>query len=45
MNEALEVLERYFKLTQEPNEDGTVNDNPEWDNGFQSAMAVIRGQL
>jgi hypothetical protein len=36
-------LESYFELAQEPNEDGTANDNPEWDNGFQAAMALIKG--
>jgi len=45
MKQALEVLQRYFELTQEPNEDGTVNENPEWDRGYQAAMAIIRGQL
>lgn len=45
MKKALEALERYFELTKEPNEDGTVNNNPEWDRGFQAAMAIIRGQI
>ena len=39
----LEGLQRYLELTQEPNEDGTATDNPEWDRGFQAAMALVRG--
>lgn len=45
MKDALKVLENYFELTQEPNEDGTTDDNPEWDKGFQAAMAIIRNQI
>jgi hypothetical protein len=45
MKEALEAMESYFELTQEPNEDGTVTDNPEWDRGFQAAMAIVRNQI
>jgi len=45
MKEALEALERYFELTQEPSEDGSLNDNKEWDRGFQAAMAIIRNQI
>jgi len=41
--EILKRLESYFELTQEPNEDGTVTENPEWDRGFQAAMALVRG--
>ena len=36
------MLENYFELTQEPNEDGTVTENAEWDTGFQAAIALIR---
>ena len=45
MKNALDALQRYFELTQEPNEDGTIDENPEWDRGYQAAMAIIRGQL
>jgi len=45
VKEALEVLQRYFELTQEPNEDGTVDENPEWSRGYQAAMAIIRQQI
>lgn len=38
----IKSLESYFELTQEPNEDGTPNENPEWDRGFQAAMAIIK---
>lgn len=40
----LEALERYLNLTCEPDERGRVTDNPEWDNGFQAAMAIIKGE-
>lgn len=39
---ANKILQSYFDLTQEPNEDGSYNDNTEWDAGFQAAMALIR---
>lgn len=42
MKQALKTLESYFELTQEPNEDGSVEANPEWDRGFQAAMAILR---
>ena len=45
MIEALKALESYYELTQEPDEDGNVTDNPEWDKGFQAAMSIIRGQI
>lgn len=39
----ISILENYFALTQEPGDDGQVTDNPEWDAGFQAAMAIIKG--
>ena len=45
MREALEALESYFELTQEPSEDGSLSYNPEWDRGYQAAMAIIRNQI
>jgi len=45
MKEALEALERYFQLIEERNEYDRINNNPEWDKGYQAAMAIIRGQL
>lgn len=38
----LMMLEMFFSLTQEPDETGKVTENPEWDNGFQSAISLIR---
>ncbi len=40
----IKQLQDYWELTFEPNEDGSIVDNPEWDNGFQAAIALIRGQ-
>ncbi len=40
----IKQLQNYFELTFEPNEDGSVVDNPEWDNGFQAAIALIKGE-
>ena len=37
-----DILGRYFQLTQEPSELGDVELNPEWDRGFQAAMAIIK---
>lgn len=37
-------LSDYFALTQEPDDRGNVTDNPEWDNGFQAALALIKGE-
>ena len=45
MREALEALERYFELTLEPSEDRFLVQNPEWDRGYQAAMAIIRNQI
>jgi hypothetical protein len=36
-------LQSYLELTLEPDEFGTVTHNPEWDAGFQAAMALVRG--
>jgi hypothetical protein len=38
----LDRLDSYLQLTREPNEAGEVTDNPEWEAGFQAAMALIR---
>jgi hypothetical protein len=37
-------LQSYFELTCEPNENGVVDENPEWDKGFQAAIALIKGK-
>jgi hypothetical protein len=39
----IKQLQDYFDLTLEPNEDGSICENPEWDNGFQVAIALIKG--
>jgi hypothetical protein len=36
-------LEAYFELSQLPGDNGT-EENPEWDNGFQAAIALIKGK-
>ena len=38
------ILKSYLELTCEPNELGEVTDNPEWDRGFQAAIALIKGE-
>jgi len=37
-------LKRYFELTQEPNLDGEIEVNEEWDCGFQAAIALINNE-
>jgi hypothetical protein len=34
-------LQAYFDMTQEPEEQGLIEKNPEWDRGFQAAMALV----
>jgi hypothetical protein len=41
----IEVLQTYFDLTQESNDAKGKSDNPEWDAGFQAAIALIRTNL
>lgn len=36
-------LKRYFELTQEADEYGKITNNPEWDRGYQAAMAIVEG--
>ena len=38
----LKMLESYFELTLEEDENGRIDDNPDWDAGYQAAMALIR---
>jgi hypothetical protein len=33
----------YYALSNEPDEFGHYNNNPEWDAGYQAAMAIIKG--
>jgi len=39
--EVIASLTSYFKLTQEPNEDGETEVNEDWDRGFQAAIAIV----
>jgi hypothetical protein len=39
----IETLLNYFELTNEPDENGVITENPEWDCGFQAAIAIIVG--
>lgn len=38
----IEMLKNYFELTLLPGDNG-VEENPEWDCGFQAAIALIKG--
>jgi hypothetical protein len=38
----LEAMRRYFELTQMPDDDGVVENNPAWDSGYQAAMAIVQ---
>lgn len=38
----IQRLNDYFDLTLMPNDTGRIEPNPEWDNGFQAAIAVIK---
>jgi len=38
----LEALTGYFELTQMPDDNGVVEDNPAWDSGYQAAMAIVQ---
>tara|TARA_B110000285_G_C14667699_1_gene398931 strand:- start:221 stop:436 length:216 start_codon:yes stop_codon:yes gene_type:complete len=40
----IEMLLTYLDLTNEPNEDGNYAEEPEWDRGFQAAIALIEEQ-
>lgn len=40
--EAVKLLQDYFDLTQAKDEHGMTDSNPEWDRGFQAAMAILR---
>jgi hypothetical protein len=35
------ALIAYLDLSKEPDEDGVVTENPEWDSGFQAAISII----
>ena len=39
------MLNSFFDLTQEPSEQKHEEPNPEWDAGFQAAIALIRTNL
>ena len=39
----VKLLNVYFELTQLPGDNGT-EENPDWDCGFQAAIALIRGE-
>ncbi len=39
----VETLQSYLALTNEPDEHGVITDSPEWDCGFQAAIALITG--
>lgn len=37
-------LEKYFELTKMPGDNG-VEQNPEWDAGFQAALSLLKAEL
>lgn len=39
----IQILKDYFELTQMPDDEGKIPNNPEWDNGFQAAIALLKG--
>jgi hypothetical protein len=39
----LKMLLSYLALTNEPDENGNHTVNPDWDAGFQAAIALIKG--
>jgi hypothetical protein len=41
---AIEILENYFELSNSFEEDEEIDPNPEWDSGFQAAMALLRNE-
>lgn len=41
----LHSLQTFFNLTQLPDDNGVIDQNPEWDNGFQAAIALIRNGI
>lgn len=46
MNEreqAIKVLEDYFDLTRYAEEHEGATPNPEWDSGYQAAIAILKG--
>ena len=42
-DESLRRLQDYFDLTQFSEKHEGAEPNPEWDRGFQAAMAVLKG--
>jgi len=38
------MLEGYLELTQMPDDEGAVEENIEWDRGFQAAIALIKNK-
>lgn len=42
-NRLIKGVQSYFELTCEPDERGKVIDNPEWDAGYQAALAILKG--
>jgi hypothetical protein len=43
-NESVKRLQDYFELTQFSEKHEGAEPNPEWDRGFQAAMALIKGE-
>ena len=39
------MLNSFFEITEEPSEQKNEEPNPEWDAGFQAAIALIRTNL
>jgi len=40
----IKMLKKYFQRTQEPDLEGNIEVNEEWDCGFQAAIAIITNE-
>ena len=40
----IKSLKSYYELTQQPDEDGEIEVNEEWDCGFRAAIAIITNE-
>ena len=41
MSDAIKILKSYFELVTESEDE---SENPEWDRGFQAAIAILQGE-
>lgn len=43
LKDLVRILEAYLDLTREPDEFGDPEENPEWEAGYQAAIAIVKG--